>query len=299
MRSLHLLILYLVFFLSAFAQTDTLKVEPTMGHVVGEDFIPATLIEPAPPIAPDYTEHRWLFGIGAQNILDTYISPFEYKGVSHGTFHRSARPARWGRRRWQTIMQMCTNFSYDHSPTEDGKELYLQLTIGGGFVCNWKPSQRLRFFAGGLLEAGAGFTYNTRGSNNPAQGRFDIDLAATGGVEYNFTLFNSEMKARGQIDLPLMGAMFSPQYGQSYYEIFSLGHYNKNIRFISPFNAPSVRLLCTLDFPISRATISVGYHADIRQAHVNGLKRHAWSNQIVVGFVRHVKKIKHAKRKLE
>lgn len=299
MKPFHLLILLSVCFISASAQTDTLDVEPSMGNVIGEGLNTATDIVPAPPDVPEYREHRWLFGLGGANILDTYISPFNYKGLSYGIFHRSARPTRWRPRRWQAVMQIATNFSYDHSPTEDGKEFDMQLNVGGGFVCNWKPSSRLRILAGGLIEGGVGFTYNTRGSNNPGQGRLALDLAATGGVEYTFNLFKTEMKARGQIDLPLIGLMFSPQYGQSYYEIFSLGHYNKNVRFTSPFNAPSVRLLCTLDFPVRYATLSIGYHADIRQSHVNGLKRHAWINQIVIGFVRHVKKVRHAKRELE
>ena len=291
MKPWQLLILFFFSCISALGQTDSVDISTPAP--VAEAYSPA-------PVIPNYTEHRWLFGIGAENILDTYLTPYEYKGVSIGVLHRSERKARWKRnRRWQTVMQMCADFSYDHSPTEDGKELDLQLTLAGGFVCNWRPTNRLRLQAGGLLELGGGFTYNTRGSNNPAQGRLALDLAATGAVEYSFMLFKREFKARGQLDLPLMGAMFSPQYGQSYYEIFSLGHYNKNVRFTSPFNAPSLRFLCTLDFPLGRTTITLGYHADIRQAHVNGLKRHAWSNQFVLGFVRHVKRVNHAKRRLE
>ena len=243
-------------------------------------------------VAQGATEHRWLFGWGAENILDTYLSPYEYRGVSYGTLHRSERPAHWGGGRVRTLMQMCSNFSYDHSPTEDGKELDLQLTLGGGFGYTWTLRPHLRLLAGGLLEVSGGFTYNTRNGNNPAQGRLQLGLTPTASLDYAFSLWKRRWNWRTQIDVPLLGAMFSPNYGQSYYEIFSLGHYDKNVRFYCPTNSPSVRLLTTLDVPLRRVTLTFGYHADVRQSRVNGLKRHAWSNQIVVGFVRRVKKLK-------
>ena len=243
-------------------------------------------------VAQGATEHRWLFGCGAENLLDTYLSPYEYRGVSHGALHRSERPAHWGGGRVQTLMQMCSNFSFAHSPTEDGKEIYVQLTLGGGFGYTWTLRPHLRLLAGGLLEASGGFTYNTRNGNNPAQGRLAIGLTPTAALDYAFTLKRRRLNWRTQVDLPLVGAMFSPNYGQSYYEIFSLGHYDHNIRLTTPFNCPSLRLLTTLDVPLRRVTLSLGYHADVRQADVNSLKWHAWSHQLVVGFVRRVKKLK-------
>ena len=63
--------------------------------------------------APAQTEHRWLFGVvGSQNVLDTYLSPLSYTGISHGTFHRSERPAHFGEGRWSVLFQTAANFSY-------------------------------------------------------------------------------------------------------------------------------------------------------------------------------------------
>ena len=100
------------------------------------------------------------------------------------------------------------------------------------------------------------------------------------------------MKARAQLDVPLCGLMFTPRYGQSYYELFSLGHYDRNIVFSHPFNAPTARLLTTLDFRLRHTWLTIGYEADIRQSDVAGLKRHSWRHSLVIGFVRRVKRIK-------
>ena len=239
------------------------------------------------------TEHRWLFGIvGSQNILDTYLSPLSYTGLSHGTFHRSERPTHFDEKNCSVIFQTVTNFSYTSSPTDDGHYFDGQGTIGVGLAHVWNPSDKWRLTAGALLQGTGGFTYSTRNGNNPAQGRLAAELAPTATCEYNFSIGRMPLKARAQLDVPLCGVMFTPRYGQSYYELFSLGHYDRNIVFSHPFNAPTARLLTTLDFRLRHTWLSVGYEADIRQSDVAGLKRHSWSHTLVIGFVRRVKRIK-------
>ena len=225
--------------------------------------------------APAQTEHRWLFGVvGSQSVLDTYLSPLSYTGISHGTFHRSERPAHFGEGRWGVLFQTAANFSYTNSPTDDGHFFDGQGTIGA------------------LVQGTGGFTYSTRNGNNPVQGRLAAELAPTASCEYSFAVGRMPMKARAQLDVPLCGLMFTPRYGQSYYELFSLGHYDRNIVFSHPFNAPTARLLTTLDFRLRHTWLTIGYEADIRQSDVAGLKRHSWRHSLVIGFVRRVKRIK-------
>ena len=83
-----------------------------------------------------------------------------------------------------------------------------------------------------------------------------------------------------------MGIMFSPEYGQSYYEIFSLKNGGKNVLFTSLHNQPSLRQLVTLDFPIRSVNMRFGYLCDIQQAKVNNLKSHIWSHAFMIGFVK-------------
>lgn len=247
----------------------------------------------APTEADSATRHRWLFGIvGGLNILDTYLSPHEYTGGTHGNLHIVEKPVRWGGGHVRNFRQMATGFGFLKSPTDDGKELDFQLTYGYGYTYWRNVGTRWRLSAGGMAEVSGGFTYNTRNSNNPAQARLALDLAAIATAEYRFPLLRRVWTARLQMDAPLIGGMFSPNYGQSYYEIFSLGHYDHNVRFTSLHNAPTVRLLATVDVPVRKVTLTLGYYGEARQSHVNGLKRHAWTNTFVLGFVRHTKRVK-------
>ncbi len=235
------------------------------------------------------TTHSWLYGIGRANVLDTYLSPLEYTGPSLAAFHISERPARWGKGKVSFTGLFSGQGSRLHSPTEDGDAWDARLSAAFGWHHNWHPLRGLRLAAGGLAEASGGVTYNTRNGNNPAQGIAAADLRLSAIAEWAFRLSGRSLTACLRADAPLIGAMFSPSYGQSYYEMFSLGHGDRNVRLTHPFNAPSVRMAATLTVPVAGARLTLGYAADVRQSHVNGLKRHLWNNQFVLGYVRTIR----------
>lgn len=231
-------------------------------------------------------ESQWLWGAGRSNVLDTYLSPLEYTGPTLSVVHHTERLARWGRGHVSTIGLYTLHGAYLHSPTDDGKEWDSELSAAGGWRYNWHLSPHWRVALGGLAEATTGFTYNTRGSNNPAQGRIGAQLEASFLAEYSFRIGHKQALARIEMESPLLGLQFAPEYGQSYYEIFSLGHSNGVVHFTHPGNVPSVRLQALATLPIWGAHISIGYLADVRQSKLGGLKRHAWRNGFLIGYTR-------------
>lgn len=235
---------------------------------------------------PRLTRHVWLWGAGKANVLDTYLSPLEYSGPNFSLAHQTERSARWGKGRVTTYSLYTVHLGYLSSPTDDGKEWDSELTAAGGWHYNWRLCPNLRIAAGGLAELSGGFTYNTRGSNNPAQGRMGIALSASGLAEYSFPLFRQRATARVQADMQLAGLQFSPSYGQSYYEIFSLGHSAGILHFTQPGNCPSFRIQGQLTLPVAGAHLTLGYLGDIRQSALGGLKRHAWRHGILIGYTR-------------
>lgn len=233
----------------------------------------------------EVAHYQW-FAAGRARVLDTYLSPREYGGPSLGLVHLSERLARWGGGHVSVQGLYTGHAGYLTAAGDDGREWEGLLSGAVAWHYNWLPAPGLRVGAGGMAELATGFTYNTRNGNNPAQGRLDLWLGLSAVADWHFRLRNLPMGLRVQADVPFVGAMFTPNYGQSYYEIFSLGHYDRNVRLTHPLNAPSARLLAALQIPVAGAVLSIGYLGDVRQADVNHLKRHLWNHQLMIGYVR-------------
>ncbi len=236
-----------------------------------------------------------MMGVGRTNQLDTYLSPMEYTGPQWSFLsqrHRMTRMAN-GRISFQSMVHGA--FSYTENPAATANEWGGRIAYDAGWHYRWNITPHLHLMAGGLVGADAGFLYNTRNGNNPAQGRLSVDISASAGGAWTFHIGRLPMQVAYQADLPLLGCMFSPQYGQSYYEI-SQGNRDDNVCFTNPAVALSLRQLLTLDLQFHRTTLRVGYLSDIRQSHVNHIKVHDVSRSFMLGYVRYFQLLKPSSR---
>ena len=229
-----------------------------------------------------------MFGFGGVNLLDTYLSPLEYTGWQASTTHTTERAL--GREGWRKQWTLATRYSgslaHAKSPTDDGKYWDTDIHAAVQLRRQWQPIIGLTLEGGAMGEAFLGGTYSTRNGNNPAQGRLGALLGMSGLAAYAFRLWKRNWRAVATLDVPLIGAAFTPTYGQSYYEIFGLGHNDRNVRCTWIGNAPSTLLTAILEIPLGSTSLTVGYQADIRQNSFAGLKRHSWGNRFVIGWTR-------------
>ena len=229
-----------------------------------------------------------MIGVGAAEILDTYLSPEKYKGTELRYISHTIR--RRGASRWSRMLVHQGSFIYADNRSGNGGEMAGMYPFTSGLHHNWRfLGGALRVRAGGQADAEAGFVYNTSNGNNPAQARLALNIAPSAAAAYGFRLGRVPVWARYEASVPLFGLMFSPNYGQSYYEIFSRGDYDHNVVPTTFVCAPSFRQMFTLDFTFGRTTLRLGYLGDFRQAAVNNLKYHTYSNMLLIGFVRHFK----------
>lgn len=242
--------------------------------------------------------HSFLVGIGSSHQLDTYLSPLNYTGYQVSFVRETLRMTRLAKRRvsfqsiWQGTFSQTSNIS--GTATDWGGHIGYDAL----WHYNWTPVQNLRLMAGGAIGADAGVLYNSRGGNNPAQGRVNIDLSASVMAIYKFQLWQQDLSLRYQANMPLLGIMFSPQFGQSYYEI-GAGYAKGNVCFSQPGNAFSLWQQLTLDIPVGKyVVLRTGYLCDIRQSHVHGIKMHDRSHSFMIGFVKHFRKVGREKRKV-
>ena len=228
-----------------------------------------------------------MLGIGAVNTLDTYLSPEEYTGTELRYISHSVREN--GTKLSRELVHQAQILSV-RNRRENNNEL------GGfyNFQYNWQYALgqwnvgegELRLKVGGGVDTRLGFLYNMRNSNNPAQAYAQVNIAPNAVAAYRFRLRNLPFQLRYEVQLPLLGLAFSPNYGQSYYEIFTRDNYDHNLVVTSPVSAPSLRQLLTLDFTVRHTTLRIGYLGDYQQAKINQLRQHVWSNLFVIGIVR-------------
>ncbi len=235
-----------------------------------------------------------MVGVGVTNILDTYLSQEHFKGlgVSFLTTIERKRPER----RWSTLIEHEANLSSVKDRPKSKQELEAAYNFYWGKLYNWHlMDHRLTLQAGGLVNASGGVIYNTSNGNNPAQARFHLNVMPTGVAAYRFQLFNRPMTARYELALPLCGIMFSPNYGQSYYEIFALGNYDHNIVPTTFISAPEWRHMLTIDTAISsKFTLRIGYLGNMQQTKVNNLKQHVYTHRFLIGITKRFSIISHA-----
>ena len=246
-------------------------------------------LEAVPDRSP--TARTFLIGIGKTNQLDTYLSPMEYKGMQISFLTRSERMTHLAQRHISFQSTFFGAFTSADNPAETATYTGGRLAYDAAWHYHYSPCRNLDLKGGALIGTDLGFLYNDRNGNNPAQGQFSIDLSLSAGASYSFKLRKLPMQVHYQADLPMLGIMFCPEFGESYYEISQngVGH---DILCAHPGNALSLRQMLMVDFCLKRITLRVGYLCDIRQRNAHSLKYHDISHSCMFGIVRHFRELR-------
>lgn len=232
------------------------------------------------------SERAFTIGVGRTHVLDTYLSPIEYSGSEIRLMYEKTRPLKKGNGRILSQTMVQAHFAYTENPSKMADEYVGMFQLNMGWLYKWYDLHRLQFYTGLAGDLNAGCFYMQRNSNNPAQAKLYFNTELSGMAVYNFRIKQMWLKVRYQLTAPFMGVMFSPEYGQSYYEIFILKQGKGNVKFMHPFNAPSLRHYFSVDIPFRTCALRVGYQGDFHQSKVNNLKCHTYSHLFLFGVVK-------------
>jgi hypothetical protein len=231
------------------------------------------------------------FGIGYSDVLDTYLSPQIYKGLDIRGSREMMRMTKMGGGNVSIQSFFQSDFSFTKNKADNNTTLTGLVNWNYGLHYQFRISDNFKLLAGGLADMNLGFIYNLRNSNNPASLRAYINIDASAAAIWHFNIKKTKLALRYQVNVPVAGVMFSPEMGESYYEIFSLGHYGGTIKLTSLHNQPSLRQLLSLDLPLGSQQIRLTYLGDFQQSKLNGLKTHIYTHAFMVGFVRTLYKV--------
>ena len=232
--------------------------------------------------AQTITTRSDMVGYGSTRVLDTYLSQEHFKGW--GVSFLSTKEQQHPDSRWSTLMEHEANFASVDDRASSKSEIEAAYNLYWGRLYRWQLMDKRLTLQGGAM---GNLTLGAIYSNNPAQARLHLNVMPTGVATYRSQLFRHPFTVRYELNLPLLGVMFSPNYGQSYYEIFSLGHYDRNVVPTTPLSAPEWRQMLTVDTPVSRRlTLRFGYLGNMQQSDVNNIKQHVYTHRFMIGLTR-------------
>ena len=212
---------------------------------------------------------------------DTYLTPMHYNGWVSGFGYEHVR----GLKRHPLLWTLNTGLLFDRTqnPVGNAEMLGLQLNARWSMAYRWELNKVFEVGAGGSTWLNAGVLYLSRNGNNPAAANASWTVGATAYATACFKLGKMPVRALYTADLPLVGAMFAPDYGQLYYEIymgenkglFTAAYWGKYLRF-------NQRL--SFDLKIGRKWMRLGYEFDIVSTKVRGIVTRRMNNMFVLGL---------------
>ena len=169
--------------------------------------------------ASRYLMRATLYGVGYSNVYDTYLSPQEYKGMDFRVTRETMRMTTLfdGNVSAQNFFQ--ANLSYTHNRADNNNTFAGLVNWNYGLHYQFRITENFKLLAGGLADFNGGFVYNLRNTNNPASAKAYINLDASGMAIWHVKVKNVPLTLRYQLNVPVAGVLFSPNYGQSYYSI--------------------------------------------------------------------------------
>lgn len=222
-------------------------------------------------------------GIGSVNLTETYLSPYKYVGVCPAIMGERLRYFR-GNDRLLGMQTLGVDFSQSTYGSEWGSNYGLRVDYAYGVLYNLYREGALSVSVGGSTSLLAGVLYNDRNSNNPANAKAAVNLNLTALASYRLVLGSYPLTFRYTLSTPVVGAFFTPEYGQSYYEMFIIGNHSGMIHFASPHNQLAIRNQLSVDLPVGNGAIRVGFLNDAGRTLAHDLISYRMVNSIVLGY---------------
>ena len=221
--------------------------------------------------ATNRSYNRYAINIGEMAITDHYLSNQEYKGLSLGldAYHTA----------YYNGSDSCVSWLvYDHwrygqliNASYSAMIQYIGGNAGFASHYNWRPIKGLRLMAGGAIDIYGALKNQSRNVNNPSSGDIQVNLMASVGAQYKLSWKRCALSFDYMASTPLIGGMFVPEMGQSYYEIYINlpSAFNDVAHFTSLHNRQGIRGNLSINFTLPTVTLFVGMTHNHQWWHAN------------------------------
>lgn len=210
-------------------------------------------------------------GLSILSMTDPYLSPLPYSGVGIRYEHaerkffspENTKLSMEGKVR--ALAGMTLNPEYTASMS------YLGANYSWGMHYHFQVLGNFQVLAGGTADAVFGFKTNTRNVNNPVNLDMATNLNLSGIARYDFKTRCRTLRLSYALEIPVLGCMYVPYGGASYYEMFSLGNLSDAFHFSSLHNKQGATSSIMLDVPFRHSTWKFGINSSRLEYKANDL----------------------------
>lgn len=220
---------------------------------------------------------------GGSRMFDTYLSPLRYDGVRVGLSGEWQKMMPASPRHLLMQMDASISSAFDRNPARSTTLYDFTAHFAWGMLYTLRFSDAWSAGFGGTVGFTAGAAYLPVNGNNPANADVDVMLSLRAQGAYRFTLWGRSFTLRDCVTVPTAGAMFSPGFGESYYEIY-LGNSSGLAHAAWWGNHFCIDNRLSLTFPLAGRQVTAGYRFSYASRWVNNLSSRRVSHSFTIGL---------------
>jgi len=239
----------------------------------------------AQEIVEPSVNHTWSIGSGVMELTDSYLSPATYSGmditfdVAESSFYKNSQQ----QISWERRLQLC--FADTYNPAKTASINYFGASIGFASYYHFQPVKGFSIMTGAFLDVESALKDNSRNVNNMMSADLNTTLYASAIFRYKLRTCFLHMNIQYELMTPMMGCMFIPQMGHSYYEIYENlpNDLDQIIHFSSFHNKQGIQGKFTLDFLLQNVTLRAGFTHNDQTWQGNDLNFKQSQFNIIIG----------------
>ena len=223
---------------------------------------------------------------GHASQLDTYVSPVTYRGTAVRLGYERMQAMRFSPLKW--VMQVEAGVEYDLTHNPAGNHTSHALAADAKWAMLRRigrtPLPGLQFQAGFMTQLRGGVIYNPINANNVVAAKIHWSVGATALAAYTVNRGGRvPVTLRYQTTMPVAGVFFSPEYDESYYEIY-VGNRKGLANFGWWGNRFDLTNLLTADIHLGGTVLRVGYRGRIETSWIKHINTHIFTHSVVLGI---------------
>lgn len=218
------------------------------------------------------------------NARSSYLSPLPYSGKG------VAVSAQWSKASRLHPENMVMDFKFDAqasdnlNPAKSAQMYGIDANLAWGLSWRKRWQNDIQTTLGGSTFARGGALYLTRNGNNPVTALGTAGVNLNGSASWHSAIGDIPILITDALTIPSLSLFFSPQYGETYYEIY-LGNQNGIIHpgwWGNNFGINNL-LSCTFDF--GHTAFELGYRYERSSYYASNLFTMTDRHSLVIGVI--------------